>query len=328
MGNHVPLRLLTMIIVLSVSSCGTGDEAASTPPATDASVDSPDAPSGDAGGQAGEAGGEAALPDASGDAPADAPADALSDNASPGDAVTDGNAEAGSDLFMTFQHSAGLAVAAWNADGTGPEPQKSGYAIPAPYASCMPVGSAVSLAYVASGDYDGIVPSCPGAVKGDPSVAPLGFANFTAELVKFGKTLDGVVIRFAPIVLQSPDAFPGSPEHRVYKTGAFQLWIDNEPMVSATSDTVEMTVDYMDGNNCNDDVVTALANELVVADDSAASSAPVKALASAFVADVAGRKVRLRFQGFQAMQAVSAMSKGRTGAVFTVGGGAQLDLSP
>jgi len=150
--------------------------------------------------------------------------------------------------------------------------------------------------------FDGIVACCAGAVQGDPSVAPLGFDKFASELAKSGRTLDAIVVRFALIVLESRAAFSGSPEHRAYKVGAFELLIDNESMVGAKGDTVEMTIDPMDEANCNGDVVVAVAKGLVHAGDSTASSAVVKALVSAVVADVAGRKLRPRFHIFHAIQ--------------------------
>ncbi len=312
-------------------SCGSDDDAEMTP-AVDASSEAADAAAPDAG----EAGVDASAPDAP-DAP-DAPeSDTSVQDTSPVDTATletaaeatsEAAADASANLVMAFQHATGYGVTGWNADGTGKEPAKTGYAIPQPYAACLPSGSAVALAYVASSDYDGIVAGCPGAVQGNPGEPPIGFGSFVAALATHNKSLTDLAIRFDPLVLDSPASFPGSPEHRLYKGGTFVFYLSSEPMVQAKGDTVEMVVDYQDGANCGDDVIESKTSALTVTDVSSSSSASVQALAAAFLADVAGRPVQLTFVGFQALAPFSGTAAGRTGATFSVGGGAVLELAP
>lgn len=317
------LSLVATMVPLSVASCGE-DDSTETVPVVDASVDTSEAAAPD-GGSAGAAGSspEASVPDS---AEQDAGGDAVVDAAE--EAALEAGPEAGMPLELSFQHATGYGVAGWNADGTGKEAQKTGYDILQPYAACMPSGTAVALAYVASADYDGIVGGCPGGVQGSPSVPPIGFASFVSVLGSEGKSMTDLAIRFTPVVLDSPSSFPGNPELRVYKGADYVLYLSGEPMVRAKGDVVEMTVDYKDGADCNDDVIEATASDLVVTDESASSGTAVKAAAAAFLADVAGRKVRLHLIGFQALAPFSGTVAGRTGATFSVGGGGKLGLAP
>lgn len=324
-ARAVLASFIASMIAFAAISCGSDDATEVVSP-VDASSEAFEASAPD-GGQAGM---DAASPETS------EPDTSLEDSSPPdtstteaaADATPEATADASAALTMTFQHASGYGVTGWNADGTGKEPAKTGYAIPQPYAACLPSGSAVALAYVASSDYDGIVAGCPGAVQGNPGEPPIGFGSFVAALVTHNKSLADLAIRFEPLVLDSPASFPGNPEHRVYKGGMFVFYVSGEPMVQATSDTVEMVVDYKDGANCNDDVIESKTSALTVADQSSSSSATVQSLAAAFLSDVAGRPLQLSFVGFQALAPFSGSAAGRTGATFSVGGGARLELAP
>lgn len=97
------------------------------------------------------------------------------------------NAE--SPWFISFS---GLEVnnqgsAAWNANGTEPEPSKIGHAIPAPYNSCFVNGNPISgleAYYISSRDYDGIELIATGALQ---FINPVeGFPDLTTALTNNG----------------------------------------------------------------------------------------------------------------------------------------------
>ena len=169
---------------------------------------------------------------------------------------------------------------AWNTNGQGPEPAKTGHSLTW---LCSPVPA---LYYLSSRDYGGIDPNSSGAATFATVTA--GFTTLTKVLESHGKSLSSLSIRFGLISLGSdkPDAawmydkgaglatpIEGSwgydPQHlkemRVYEpvpsgtegqpdspfdVASFEILLDGDLVVRGPMASVTMVVPYVDGGGC------------------------------------------------------------------------------
>ncbi|MEW6220281.1 MAG: DUF1566 domain-containing protein [Thermodesulfobacteriota bacterium] len=234
-----------------------------------------------------------------------------------------------SSLFLRGLEADGLGAAAWNADGSGPEPAAVGHAIPPPYNTC---GNPNAFYYLASRDYGGIDAGSPGVLRG---LLPLaGFPDFLAALAAGNFAVTDLSMRFGLSTLgadvQGEDwTLAGSFESRRYTGGFFTLLLNGEPLVGGPMPDLFLDIEYADPANCGDDAIFGRTAFVFPADLSAGSSPAVQAAAAAFLSDLtATTGIKLFFSGFLPAPATTLFSgAGRGGAFFEVQNG-YLELGP
>ncbi len=216
-------------------------------------------------------------------------------------------------LGVEANHEGG---AAWNANGSGPEPTKTGHLIPAPYNQCLNTNA---YYYFASPEYGGIDPASPGGFHG---IGPIsGFPAFTAALAANGFVVGDLTARFGLGSLGSDTegqdwTFLGDIETRFYQGGTFVLRLRGENMVGGAMPRLTLTIDYNVAANCFDDAISGVTDYVIPVDQSGASSAGVKAVAAAFLADLCGQGMRFVFDSVQPAGQVEFQGNGRIGAFF------------
>jgi hypothetical protein len=118
--------------------------------------------------------------------------------------------------------------AAWDADGTGPEPAASGHQVPLPGYTHYPF-------YAATADYDGIDPLCEAGAHLEDGVQ--GFPQFTQSLADNGFSLGQVQFKLELMDLgndeEGIDWFVIEDwSHGFYYNSLFTLMLDGEPISS------------------------------------------------------------------------------------------------
>lgn len=202
--------------------------------------------------------------------------------------------------------SQGYGVAAWNADGTGPEPAATGHQVPFP-------GFGNQFYYGASRDYISGNPdhSCFAFLPGIT-----GFPNFTQALTDHGFTPGQVKAKFGLVTLGDDeegldwfvmDNFHHS-SHRYSNFNIFEL--DGEAMLAIKVDYAVWSVQNGTTTWIIDFGYTPLINI------SGNSSAGVQAVAQAFLADLDGKSVRLQCESTYG--GVTITGNGRNGAYYNI----------
>jgi predicted outer membrane repeat protein len=196
-------------------------------------------------------------------------------------------------------------AAAWNADGTGPDP--AGYGHPHPF------GWGSSLYYGASRDYDGIDPD-PDAALGHFLDDINGFPLFVQALADYGFSPGQVKIKIGRINakndVEGEDWFTFNNKHYFNKyDGYYLLELTGEQMISGYISYMFFTYDSSIYNNwlfqCN------FTSPLYASDS---GSSQVQAVAAAFLQDMDGEE--LRMTGNMTSTGTFFSGNGRVGGVF------------
>jgi hypothetical protein len=198
-------------------------------------------------------------------------------------------------------------AAAWDADGTGPEP--AGYGHPHPF------GWGSSTYYGASRDYDNIDPD-PDAALGHVLNNINGFPLFEQALSDYGFTSGQVKIKLGLINeksdLEGEDWFTFNNHHYLNKyDGYYFIELDGEPMITCHVSNMFFTYN------------AAVYNKWLFESDftrpvnsSAGSSAQVQAVAAAFLQDMNGEE--LRMTGEMETAGTTFSGNGRDGSYFNI----------
>jgi hypothetical protein len=202
--------------------------------------------------------------------------------------------------------SQGFGVAAWNADGTGPEPAATGHQVPFP-------GFGNQFYYGASRDY----------VSGNPdhtcfAFSPdiTGFPNFTQALTDHGFTPDQIKAKFGLVTLgedeEGLDWFVmGNFHHSSHRHSSYNVFeLNGEPMLAIKVDYGVWSVQNGTTTYIIDFGYTPLINI------SGNSSAGVRAVAQAFLEDLDGKSVRLQCESTYG--GVTITGNGRNGAYYNI----------
>jgi hypothetical protein len=196
--------------------------------------------------------------------------------------------------------------AAWDADGTGPEPYGVGHTPPLP-------GLLGNYSfYAASADYDDIDPD-PNAGLAHLVGNNIGFPAFLQALADQGYTLDQVQAKTSLYDLgddvEGSDWFViGDWSHALYYNGILKIYVDDESLV---------TIDLL---NVDNHTTITLPNHLMVSNfgrvDSAwqNSCATVKAVGRALFEDLDGEELRL--VGDLTYSSVTFSGNGRDGGFY------------
>jgi len=197
-------------------------------------------------------------------------------------------------------------AASWNADGSGPEPYG--------------VGHSTFTYYIASRDYVN-----PAAAAG-AHVTSIGtdFPLFAQALTDNGFTPGQVIVKLGLASLgndlEGEDWFTFGNEHHLnfYPTNSL-MTLNGEPMISGITNYMMFNYGVSTGW-----IWQMESNFFVPADASGNSSAAVKAVAAAFLLDVAGHELRFNFQSLGST--VPFTGNGRTGSYRNISGNIEKGL--
>jgi hypothetical protein len=202
--------------------------------------------------------------------------------------------------------SQGFGVAAWNADGSGPEPAATGHLIPFP-------GFGNIYYYGASRDY----------VSGNPNHACFAFLpgitefpNFTQTLTDHGYLPGQVKVKFGLVTLgddeEGLDWFVMNDfHHSSHKYSSFNIFeLNGEPMLAIKVDFALWSVQSGTTTWIIDFGYTP------VVDISGSSSAGVQAVAQAFLEDLDGKSIRLQCESTYG--GINITGNGRNGALYNI----------
>lgn len=196
--------------------------------------------------------------------------------------------------------------AAWDADGSGPEPAATGHQ--------HPFGWGTSRYYGASRDYDGIDPD-PEAAMAHLLEGMNGFPLFEQVLPNLGFSAEDVKIKVSLFTaendLEGEDWFTFNSRHYFNKyDGQYTLVLDGEPMISGHFNYAFFSYD------------SAVYNLWLMEtnfdhpwDASSFSSPPVQAAASVFLQDLSGEQLRMVFTNMSSPGSFF-FGNGRVGGVF------------
>lgn len=220
-------------------------------------------------------------------------------------------------------HGSGLSgdnegLAAWNTDGTGAEPAKTGHTLKFP--DCV-TPKPVADYYGATADYAGINPLAKHGMHFLPSSE--GFPNFAKALADNGWTLADVEFSYGYQSLGadaegSDWSFAGSVETRYYTGGTWQLRVAGQPIAGGAMPKATMTVNYNDFCKFDDDVMSGLTDWTAPQDQSATASPAGQAVAKAWFLDVGAAKVRFSYVGQEPAVKATVKSAGRIGSLFNM----------
>jgi hypothetical protein len=202
--------------------------------------------------------------------------------------------------------SQGFGVAAWNADGSGPEPAATGHLIPFP-------GFGNIYYYGASRDY----------VSGNPNQACFAFLpgitefpNFTQRLTDHGYLPSQVKVKFGLVTLgddeEGLDWFVMNDfHHSSHKYSDFNIFeLNGEPMLAIKVDYALWSVQSGTTTWIIDFGYTP------VVDISGSSSSGVQAVAQAFLEDLDGKSIRLQCESTYG--GINITGNGRNGALYNI----------
>ena len=177
-------------------------------------------------------------------------------------------------------------IAAWNADGTGPESAKIAHIIPGS-------GGIRAFYYTASLDYDKIDTSSNAALcRGMEPVT--GFPRFTAALQANGFSISQLKAKVGLQSLgndiQGQDwMMDGFVETRYYRGGTFIFELNGEKMVGGSTPRSTVAIDY----STFPFRISSATDFVIPADSSRRSSPAVQAVAAAFLAEVGNLGIRI-----------------------------------
>jgi hypothetical protein len=202
--------------------------------------------------------------------------------------------------------SQGFGVAAWNADGTGPEPAFTGHQVPFP-------GFGNLYYYGASRDY----------ITGNPDhscfaflPAITGFPNFTQALTANGYTPGQVKAKFGLVTLGDDEVgldwfVMDNYHHSSHKYSNFNIFeLNGEAMLAIKVDYAVWSVQNGTTTYIIDFGYTPLINI------SGSSSAGVQAVAQAFLEDLDGKSVRLQCESTYG--GLTITGNGRNGGYYNI----------
>jgi len=207
-------------------------------------------------------------------------------------------------------------IAAWNADGTGPEPAKMGHFVPG-------LGTVQAFYYTASRDYSKIDTSSNAAFcSGLEPVA--GFPLFTAALQANGFSISQLMVKVGLLSLgddiQGQDwMMNGFVETRYYRGGTFIFELNGEKMIGGLTPRLTVTIDY----STSPFSISAVSDFVIPADSSHASSPSVQAVSAAFLADVGNLGIRIVIPSLIIVNLIT--ENGRSGVLFELQSG-QIEL--
>jgi predicted outer membrane repeat protein len=202
--------------------------------------------------------------------------------------------------------SQGYGVAAWNANGTGPEPAATGHQVPFP-------GFGNLFYYGASRDYV-TGNSNHACFAFSPDIA--GFPNFTQALTTNGYTANQVKARFGLVTLgldeEGLDWFVMDDfHHSSHKYSDFNIFeLNGEPMLAIKVDYAVWSVQAGTSTWNIDFGYTPVINI------SGSSSANVQAVAHAFLQDLGGQNIRMQCESNYG--GVNISGNGRNGAYYNI----------
>lgn len=205
--------------------------------------------------------------------------------------------------------------AAWNADGTGPEPANTGHEIWWAPDYCLEV----AYYYAATRDYvdDNAISGLHALEITD------GFPQFGAELLAQGYSIDQLTVKFGLMSLgedlEGQDWSYDEETHvetRRYRGGTYVIQMDGEDMVGGEMPDFTIWVDYNLLEDCLDDEIIGETDYTDPADASGESSPGVQEVAAAFLADVGYDGIRILFGSLQPAGQTEFEGNGRTGAYF------------
>jgi hypothetical protein len=206
-------------------------------------------------------------------------------------------------------------AAAWNTDGSGPEPARWGHDIDWVPSYCL----TYAYYYLASRDYiDG-----PTAAGMHCTEIMEGFPELTNALAANDYSIDQVTIRFG--LMDLGDDLEGQDwnyneeyhwETRHYSGGTFLIQLDGEDMVGGDMPMFTIWIDYNVLDDCLDDWISGLSEFCMPVDMSGGSSAGVQNVAEAFLTDLQSAGFRFTFESLQPAGQMEFSGEGRTGAYF------------
>lgn len=205
-------------------------------------------------------------------------------------------------------HADHEGIAAWDADGSGPEPAAEGH--------LHPFGWTNTPYYSASVDYDGILPE-PDAALAHIEGEIIGFPLFEQALADQGFLPDQVKIKIGLMSLESDlegeDWFTISSCHHFNSyNGTYILELDGETMIGGFANFAFLTYEQSVYNHWHMET-----NFGRLYDASENSSAPVQAVAAAFLADLNGMELRVIYEKMQST-GIAFDGNGRDGVFFEI----------
>ena len=186
------------------------------------------------------------------------------------------------------------------------------------WAAGSPCYSGVSYYYMASRDL--VDSSTAGA---HVASVPTGFPATAAALQTYGLTWADVRYRIG-LTSMGADA-EGSDwtydpataiEERRYSGMVITLVVANEPAVKTQPMLLTVTLHYGDLQNCYDDGISGMTDQVKLVDVSAGSSPAAQAVAAAMLTDLGSFGVFMHFDSMQPIGQGSFNSNGRAGAIF------------
>jgi hypothetical protein len=219
-------------------------------------------------------------------------------------------------------------IAAWNADGTGPEAAKTGHAL-----WWVPVGCggsqtpSVALYYQASRDFVGFGPS---GTHGLPGAT--GFPTLVSALAANGFTIEELTVSWGPQTLGNDVEHKDwsfdpstSIETRFYTGGNFEIKLRGEKILWGSMPRTTIIINYNNLANCFDDQISGETEPVDPGDITFFFQAPwpeYREVATAFLNDIGNNGFKFVFNSFQpAVVAPQFTGNGRQGAFFDLQNG-------
>jgi len=203
--------------------------------------------------------------------------------------------------------------AAWNTDGSGPEPLAVGHFLPSPPASIE-----IAYYYLASRNYDDIDPqSTAGFFGNGPSS---GFSNLEDALELHGKTIQDINISFGLMSLGNDIEgvdwwLIDNIETRIYKGGTYQFKLNNEDLITGDMPDYTQTIVYnlwMGG----EDEISGVTGESHPVNNSGGKSPEAQEIAQALMEDIGDDAIRFIFTSTQTANQFEFAGNGRFGGFF------------
>jgi hypothetical protein len=202
-------------------------------------------------------------------------------------------------------------IIAWNITGT-----KVGHAIPAPYNA---FGNSYAYYYFATrdkGSFDGL------STTGMHGVGVFtGFSKLDSTLTANGKSISDINLRMESCNLgndtkQADWDLVGAVETRKYTGGTYAILLNNDTLLTGDMPQLQLTINYNESNTPYDDQTSGITGYSLPA-LTATSGVPLQ-VASAFMSDLAGRKIRLNFTSIQPAGQTEYLSGNIFGGFFEI----------
>lgn len=196
-----------------------------------------------------------------------------------------------------------LGLAAWNADGSGPEPQID------PRSFETPLGRITHHVYAATPDYGGIDPSSAGGLK---ATSLTGFEALQEALTNLGAAIGQITISWG-LMTEAPGEFTHDANHfetrKVLIHGPIVVRFATRPALLLPAEWATNTIDW------NVDVFTDSVHRSVTQPAApvlaANATGAARAVGEAMLDDVAGRSVTLDVEGIVIHEDATFAGNGR-----------------